>query len=82
MASAAELQPVVSWNFDRLENGITVSSDGKYQAKVIRSEHVATVPGKLGHAVRIGGKYKGYVRLLIWPEGERRRLLTHDSHVR
>ena len=59
IASAAEVQPLVSWNFDQMENGIAVSADGKYQAKVIRSEHVAAVPGKLGNAVRIGGKYKG-----------------------
>ena len=59
MASAAEGQPVISWDFDRMENGVAVSADGKYQAKVIRSEHVAAVPGKLGNAVRIGGKYKG-----------------------
>lgn len=56
---ATELQPVVSWNFDRMENGIAASADGKYQAKVIRNEHVAAVPAKLGNAVRIGGKYKG-----------------------
>lgn len=56
---ATEVQPVIGWDFDRMENGIAVSADGKYQAKIIRSGHVATVPGKLGNAVRIGGKYKG-----------------------
>ena len=56
---ATEVQPVIGWDFDRMENGIAVSADGKYPAKVIRSGHVATVPGKLGNAVRIGGKYKG-----------------------
>ena len=59
IASGAEVKPVIGWNFDRMENGIAVSAYGKYPAKIIRSEHVAAVPGKLGNAVRIGGKYKG-----------------------
>ena len=59
MFLAAGEQPVVGWDFDQLENGAAVSLDGKQKAAVVRSEHVAEVPGKLGKAVSIRGEYKG-----------------------
>ena len=59
MFLAAGEQPNVSWDFNGLENGVAVPSDGKYQATVVRSEHVAAIPGKTGKAVSIRGEYKG-----------------------
>lgn len=56
---AAGEQPVADWNFDRLEEGQTVSSDGKFSAEVIRAEYVTPVPGKCGSALRISGRYRG-----------------------
>ena len=53
------LLPSIGWNFDKLEEGQTVSADGKYRALVTRSEKVVAVPGKSGSAVSISGKYKG-----------------------
>jgi len=58
-AFADEVQPAIGWDFDKLEEGQTISADGKYRALVTRSENVAAVPGKSGSAVSIRGKYKG-----------------------
>ena len=59
IASATDMKPAVGWDFNDLENGTAVSADGKYKATVVRSEHVAAVPGKTGNAVSIRGEYKG-----------------------
>ena len=55
---AAVEQPVAGWSFDSQEEGRFVSACGKYAASVTRSEEVAAVPGKLGSAVSIRGKYR------------------------
>lgn len=57
--AAGERQAVAGWSFDQPEEGRFVSADGKYTASVTQSEKVAAVPGKLGNAVSIHGKYRG-----------------------
>ena len=59
IAAAADMKPAAGWDFNDLESGTAVSEDGKYKAAVVRSEHVAAVPGKTGKAVSIRGEYKG-----------------------
>ena len=57
--AAGERQAVAGWSFDQLDEGRFVSADGKYKASVMRSDKVSVVPGKLGNAVSIHGKYRG-----------------------
>ena len=59
IVSAAEIRPVAAWDFNKLEDGKTPPSAGKYTALVAGNKYVEPVPGKLGKAVRIQGKYKG-----------------------
>ena len=59
LSLAAGEVPAASWSFDKLEEGRFVSTDGRYEASVTQSEKVAAVPGKLGGAVSIHGKYRG-----------------------
>ena len=59
MAAWGEEQPVVAWDFNRLENGQAVCTVEKYAADVIKAENVSLVPGKSGSAVSIHGEYKG-----------------------
>ena len=59
IASASEIQPVASWNFDKIEGDRIFPSAGKYTALVSCGKYVGSVPGKRGKAVRIQGKYKG-----------------------
>ena len=57
--AAGGRQAVAGWSFDQPEEGQFVSACGKYTASATLSDKAAVVPGMLGGAVSIRGKYRG-----------------------
>ena len=55
----AEIAPVVSFDFEKFENGKIYSADKKYTGTVRTPEAVKQTDGKLGKALKFQGKYKG-----------------------
>ena len=55
----AEVAPVVSFDFEKFENGKIYSADKKYTGTVRNPEAVKQTEGKLGKALNFQGKFKG-----------------------
>lgn len=59
IALCAEVAPVITFDFEKFENGKIYSADKKYTGTVRNPEAVKQTEGKIGKALNFQGKFKG-----------------------